>query len=191
MSDTGKTDPPPAEEPPLSPRSRCDAIYRECGSFVWSLLARRGDIQPASREDLHQLVHLALLTFLQSGEPIRNVKGKLVFLLRNELTTRRRLWKEPIDDGASAEDVGSDDLGPERILELVDRWRRLGEHMERLDPDERDLIEHVDMEGKSFADLAREREMPVTTLKSRHARALAKLARMAEEDERADEERNG
>jgi len=147
-------------------RSRLPAALPEVAGYL-----RRLAVRGVDPEDLLQDVMERALRYEHSFDTTRGLvpwlKGVALRVALDARAAARRLPDELVDDPAAGEQGAAADVARrDEVTRLLDR----------LPPKERSLLLAVHRDGRSVADLAAERDVPVGTLKSQLHRARRKLA---------------
>jgi len=137
-------------------------------------LARRLSRERADAEDLLQDTFVTAIEKRANWDEREPLLPWLVGILAILSQRRRRERARVPDPGRVAQPEVE---RPDEVLEAGERQAQLMVAIAELRPDERSLIEQRILEGWSPAKLARELELPATTLRMRLSRALARLRR--------------
>ena len=156
-----------------------EALYRRYARPVLALAQRRlGDSGKAE-----EAVQEAFVSVWRSASTYRPERGAAVAWLyavaRNAIADRGRRRQEPL---AEPPDVPSPDPGPDAQAEQ--EWLRWRVHsaLEKLPPNERELIVLAYWGGLSQSEMAERLEIPLGTVKTRTRTALSRLATLLEEE---------
>jgi RNA polymerase sigma-70 factor (ECF subfamily) len=166
-------------------RSAFAALVRRWeGPLVRIAYRITGDL--AEAEDLRQRV---LLRLLESPGSVRRPERVAAWVRRaiviHALTAlRRRRRRERLDRWFGERAPAVDAAQPADVVIAGDQAQRLAEALLRLDPRERTLLSLRFDEDLTFSEIAAALSQPVTTVKSRVARAIERLrALLADPDE--------
>lgn len=156
-----------------------EVLYRRYARPVLALAQRRlGDSGKAE-----EAVQEAFVSVWRSASTYRPERGAAVAWLyavaRNAIADRGRRRQEPL---AEPPDVPSPDPGPDAQAEQ--EWLRWRVHsaLEKLPPNERELIVLAYWGGLSQSEMAERLEIPLGTVKTRTRTALSRLATLLEEE---------
>lgn len=138
-------------------------------------------VQPTIADDLLQETMLRLWNKAHYFDPARGPPSAWVFTIaRNLRVTRLRERRlTPIEDGLPM----MEDLAPrpDRLLEVSEIESRVRQVLEGLSKDDADLLKASFFEQKTHPEIARERNLPLGTVKSRLRRTLARLQKALSE----------
>jgi len=175
--------------PPGQPAEDRDALLRsliaEHGAFIRQALLRRGHVPDESVKDLRQRVLLVLCDHLEKKEPIENVRGFLVGVIRNEIRAHRRRFRPDVRRDADAEGEAASAPSPETDAARAERREKLDRYLGRLPPEEAEAVRAVDIDGLTIEEAAAALGRHRGTVATRLARARDNLRAMALASERA------
>lgn len=151
--------------------------------FVYRLNRSLGyGLPPEQLEDVVQQVYLAvwprLPDYVGSAALESWVFGFCRNCLRAAARRRAQAAQTTVGLGADGELGGAVDAlrpGPETNVEETEGLDALQAELERLSPAEREVVELRHLEGWSFEQIARQRDLPASTVKDRCYRALVRL----------------
>lgn len=164
---------------------QADAVVLATYEPLYRYFMRRVRDQAFSED----LVQETYLRFFARGVPAVQPGKELPYLYRiafhllADRTRRRQMETEPFDDEQACDET----------FDAQAYWRKHADQqilqcwIAVLPLSLQEIIRLRYEEQMSFVQIAQILETPVTTIKSRHARALQKLARMAQEDARESE----
>ena len=139
-------------------------------------------ISPSMADDLVQETMLRLWNKAHYFDPARGPPSAWVFTIaRNLLRTtklRERRFTSIEGDLLTMEDPA---LGPDRLLAASETASRLDQVLRNLSKEDADLLKASFLEQKSHTNIARERNRPLGTVKSRLRRTLARLRKALSE----------
>lgn len=170
--------------PPGGSKSAFDVLFEEHSPYVMKLLLARKDMAPASAEDLRLLVFETLNELMESGECPEDPRALLARIADNKVRTHKQKKKLPVDRSSDPREMASREANPEEALDIAQRRRMLAVHLEKMPPDAAELIQFLDIIGMSHEQVAEIRKIPLNTVASQHARAVAKLRRLVQAAER-------
>jgi len=164
-------------------RRIAEVVERE-GSRLRRFIRRRvGD--PRDAEDVLQDVFSALVEANRLLVPIDHVTGWLFRVARNRITDLfRRKKPDSLGDAAVVEDderlpledlLPSPDAGPEALYARNLLLDELGEAIDELPVEQREVFVAHELEGRSFKEMAAETGVSVNTLLSRKRYAVLRL----------------
>ena len=154
-----------------------EVLYRRYARPVLALAQRRLGDAGKAEEALQE----AFISVWRSASTYRPERGAAVVWLyavaRNAIADRGRRRQEP---PAEPPDVPSPDAGPDDRAEQ--EWLRWRVHsaLEKLPPDERELIVLAYWGGLSQSEMADRLDIPLGTVKTRTRAALSRLATLLE-----------
>ena len=134
---------------------------------VWGFFRRRVK-DPASAEDLTQGVFTALLEAAPRYEPRAGFRSYLFGIAFNVLQSERRRVAS-----RGAVPLEQDVPGPAGATREDQLWVRAA--LERLDPDDREVVMLREYEGLSYQEIADVRGLPLNTVRTRLFRARLAL----------------
>ncbi len=174
-----------AARPTSSPPLRSGATAGPSPSCSTSLYAPRlksylvrGGASEEAAEDLVQEVMLAVWQSAASFDPARASPATWIFTLaRNrridQLRRERRFEPEPLDPGTF--DLMGAAPPADGLAERRDWHSFLLQEMDKLPPEQAEILRWVFLEDKPHRAVARERNLPLGTVKSRVRLALRRL----------------
>ena len=166
-------------------RAALDPIYRSTNRKLFGICLRILDDRKEA-EDALQEVYVRLWRSAGRFEANRaSPISWLAVMARNCAVDRLRVGK--VRAGAVPESAAMTvpDAAPlaDRLLEDGERRARIHRCIEALEGSSRSAITRAFFEGRTYAALAEEGDMPLSTMKSRIRRALAKLKTCLEADD--------
>jgi RNA polymerase sigma-70 factor, ECF subfamily len=139
---------------------------------------RRGGASEETAEDLVQEVMLVVWQRAASYDPARATPATWIFTLaRNrridQLRRERRFDPEPLDPRAL--DEGEAASGVDGVAERRDWYTFVVQEVAKLPPEQADVLRWIFLDDKPHRTVARERNLPLGTVKSRARLALRRL----------------
>ncbi|HYQ29852.1 MAG TPA: sigma-70 family RNA polymerase sigma factor [Polyangiaceae bacterium] len=166
------------------------AIYAQNAQFLWSSLSRAGvadgDLPDALQEVL-LVIHRRLDSFDGSSRLTTWLWGICVRVASTVRRSRRRRREEVIDPNQRAHHLVEAN-NPEEVALAGDRRRRLGEALDRLEPDKRAVLVMFELEGLSCQEIAELLGVPKGTVFSRLSSARQTFLLALERLERQDQQ---
>ena len=154
---------------------------RDYGKKLFSFI--RGKVR--TDEDAEDILQDVWYQLYNTTEAIEQTGAWLYRVARNKIIDRyRRKKPEPLADPAFDEDnqelgfediLLADDTDPETAYLKSLFWQQLGEGLNELPPEQREVFEQNELEGKTFATLAEETGVNIKTLISRKGYAVRHL----------------
>lgn len=143
----------------------------------WVLSIAKGYVQDAAlAEDATQEVFIEV--WKNAGRYDPSIASEATFIAtiarRRLIDAHRRRQRRPQTEAVEVEAAGSDDGGIDRV-ELCDEAARATQAMERLKPEQRDLLKMWVMEGLTHGEIAERTGKPLGTVKSHLRRGLLKV----------------
>jgi RNA polymerase sigma-70 factor (ECF subfamily) len=157
-----------------------ETLYRSYARAVYSLALRRlGDRETA--EEAVQETFAAVWRSARSYRPERGAASSWLYAIaRNAVVDRFRSRPEPV---AEPPDEASAEAGPAEQAEHGWLAWRVHRAIEELPQREREVLELAYWQGLSQREVAERLEIPLGTAKTRTRSALARLARLLEEED--------
>jgi RNA polymerase sigma factor (sigma-70 family) len=130
--------------------------------------------------DAEDLLSDVVVRLLERGDLLGQVEDVTAYLYR-ALTNaiidafRKRRTRPEVDDPLAMETASGDANDPETAFALAEQRDRLADALTRLSAAERAVWVAVELEGRSFRDLALAWDEPIGTLLSRKSRAGKRL----------------
>jgi RNA polymerase sigma-70 factor (ECF subfamily) len=147
------------------------------GGLVWSL-ARRQLRSHADAEDAVQEIFIDVWRNAARFDPaVASESTFIAMIARRRLIDRFRKRSREVDTSALPEELLTADPLEDRA-EIVEEAQRVREHMQRLRPDERRVLELSGLHGLSHAKIAEVTDLPLGTVKTHARRGLERLKRM-------------
>ncbi len=167
-------------------RAALEDIYRATSAKLYGICYRiLGDAKEA--EDALQDVYVNLWQRASRYDPDRaSPITWLAVFARNRAVDRlragaaRRAARAPIEDAA---DLAHDAPSPDTLLERDERSARVYHCLETLAADQRENVREAFLGGRTYAELAMRRGVPLGTMKSAMRRSLARLRTCMEQGE--------
>jgi RNA polymerase sigma-70 factor (ECF subfamily) len=177
------------EGPGSKERERFDALMRREGSRIYTLSVRLAG-NAADGQDL------AAETFVQAFRAFGSFRGESAFgtwvyricvnRWKNRLRAqKRRFFWSHISIGFRGEEDDAPPLDPpspepplDRPLEDEERRKAVADALERLPPEDRTVVVLRDLDDRPYEEISLSLRIPLGTVKSRLARARAKLQDM-------------
>jgi RNA polymerase sigma-70 factor (ECF subfamily) len=152
------------------------AVHREFGRLVYAVAYRTlGSVDLA--EEATQVTFVKAWRAAARADPGRALGPWLATIARHTaLDLHRREVRRPADRLADVPDDHPSVVGrPARPEDLLDVWA-VRQAIDRLPPDEREIVRLQHLEGFTLAEIAERLGLPVGTVKSRSFRAHRRLA---------------
>ncbi len=141
-----------------------------------------GGVPPTSADDLAQETMLRVWVKAGQFDPLKGSPSAWVFTIaRNFRLTRLRDRQFALMEDDNVMGVKDPTPGPDSLLSAQEMQSQLRQDLEKLTSIQADLLKATFFEDKSHLEIARERNMPVGTVKSHIRRALIRLSRMLPE----------
>jgi DNA-directed RNA polymerase specialized sigma24 family protein len=167
---------------PFSERTRRwlgDAYTKHC-DFVARLM-RRDDIEPGAAPELAHDVFLTLGKRVRDHEIQRNAPAMLVtiagFAIRNY--KQRRGHRPPVDDDADVDDAPASGPDGVRWVHVRECERIVAAVLALITPAARELIQLIDLDGRSHAQAAAIVGRRVEAVTKQHERAIHRFEELA------------
>jgi RNA polymerase sigma factor (sigma-70 family) len=165
-----------------------DFLAREWAQLVATVRARLADAADRDAEDIVQDVALGLFEQGDVGAPVMDLSAYVYRSLRNRIVDEYRSRRATVSLDAPRADEAPPlaealpDRRPDVVTRLVaaDDAERLHAALDRLPPDQRSVLLATEWEGRRFADLAAEWNVPLGTLLNRKHRAINRLRELME-----------
>jgi RNA polymerase sigma factor (sigma-70 family) len=141
-------------------------------------------------EDILQDVVLNIFTKVDLDSPIENLLAYTYRSLKNKIIDRRRKRKGQVmsdfEDKLNGENyllnqLRDETINPEETEEREKMYDSMFNLVSLLNPDQQEILIRTEIEGQTFESLSREWEIPIGTLLSRKHRALSKLQKLFNE----------
>jgi RNA polymerase sigma-70 factor (ECF subfamily) len=138
-------------------------------------------------EDIVQDVALNIFTRVDFNSPVENVAGYIYRALRNKIIDIQRKKELPIDSMDKEEETKEGRIikqipdFEEEVPEIARNeamQKKMMQAIEKLKPEQQEVIIATEFEGYTFEELSEETGVPIGTLLSRKHRAMAKLYNM-------------
>ncbi|MCK4639081.1 MAG: RNA polymerase sigma factor, partial [Bacteroidales bacterium] len=138
-------------------------------------------------EDIVQDVALNIFTRVDFNSPVENVAGYIYRALRNKIIDIQRKKELPVDSMDKEEETKEGRIikqipdTEEEVPEIARNeamQKKMMQAIEKLKPEQQEVIIATDFEGYTFEELSEETGVPIGTLLSRKHRAMAKLYNM-------------
>ncbi len=135
-------------------------------------------------EDIIQDVALNIFSRIDFDTPIKNIGAYIYRSIRNKIIDIRRkkninvLYEDFTDDNdenITIKTTPDESLGDEEMLHKVEQEEKLYKALDKLNPNQREIIIATEFEGNTFEQLSKKWEVPIGTLLARKHRAMAKL----------------
>jgi RNA polymerase sigma factor (sigma-70 family) len=180
-------------------------VRREYGRMVGYVRSRIDDMAERDGEDIVQDVVAGLFVRADVTVPIENLAAYVYRALRNRVVDAMRRRRPTVSLDAPLQPGGSDGAGamtlgdvipglygdPERLHLEARRAEQLAQAVGKLSEDQRAVLVATEVQGKSFAELAAQWDVPIGTLLARKSRAMARVRTMLSEEDKGEEERHG
>ena len=155
-------------------------LYALHGTTTFSFLLRMLGDRPAA-EDVQQQVYLEAWEKGDRYDPRRGTLAAWLLMIARSraLDHLRRRVPEPRDPATAV--LLADTTEEARADELVEQWR-VADALERLAPDEADVLRRRFYLDQSQTDIAEATGLPLGTVKTRMTRALRRMAEILEEE---------
>ena len=165
-----------------------DFLAQEWAHLVATVRARLADAADRDAEDIVQDVALGLFEQGDVGAPVMDLSAYVYRSLRNRIVDEYRSRRPTVSLDAPRTDEAPPlaealpDRRPDAVTRLVaaDDAERLHAALDRLTADQRSVLLATEWEGRRFADLAAEWNVPVGTLLARKHRAIIRLRELME-----------
>lgn len=179
------------EQKSANQKNLANVVAAEYSNMLDYVRARWRSDSERDPEDILQDVVTGLFTKIDFGKPIENLAGYIYRSLRNkiiDLQRRRKFNKLSID---KEEETQKGSMIRELALpeEEEQYWSKdeelqikMMQAIEKLKPEEQDLIFATEFDGHTFNELSAEWGIPIGTLLARKHRALAKLNNLLENE---------
>jgi len=156
-----------------------DALFKRFGPYVDALLQKQWGVKPGAAEDLRQEALVLFCRKVRAKTRMEKPEAYLFGVLRNMVRNHRREWALDVapDADVDAQQSGGDD--PEQSAVQKERWAKVERYMTYLTPREAELVELLDFQGLSLAEVAEKLGSTVPTVSRHHAEAVEKLAELA------------
>jgi RNA polymerase sigma-70 factor, ECF subfamily len=149
-------------------------LYDRHASLLFGLILRvlgdRGEAEDVLQDVFVRVWQRADTFNPMFGTPI----AWLVRIARNRAIDRLRARRPVVSDDAVA-DMASPDPDPHESAALTEQQLLVAAALKRLSPDERVLIEHAFLRGRTHVELATAFNMPLGTVKTRIRRGMLAL----------------
>jgi RNA polymerase sigma-70 factor (ECF subfamily) len=156
-----------------------DALYRRFGPYVDALLQKQWGVKPGAAEDLRQEALLLFCRKVRAETRVEKPEAYLFGVLRNMVGNHRRAWAPDVALDADLDAQQSRAVDPEQSAVEKERWAKVERYMTYLTPREAELVELIDFEGLSLAEVAEKLGSTVPTVSRHHAADVDKLAELA------------
>ena len=154
-------------------------MYDEHVHYVWKTVA-----QKVPRDDVEAVVQgtfSSAYKWMKKKDTIPdNRRGLLKKVSRFEVTAyfRERGGGPEVVDGVEVEEVPASTRTPEQDRADAQRRERLHDALERMEADDRTILDLVWFKGKSVVEAAGDLRISLAAAKARHWRAMQKLKKM-------------
>ena len=130
------------------------------------------------RAEAEDALHDVFVTLATSARTLRlrtNLRAFLSTCLVNRLRNRRRRLNRQVNDEALARLPDESGPGPDRAAMAADEAARIGQALQRLPEDQREVITLHLQSGLTFRTIAEELNLSINTVQSRYRYGLEKL----------------
>lgn len=158
--------------------------HQKLANYVRSLIIGTANLDA---EDIVQDVALNIFTRVDFNSPVENVAGYIYRALRNKIIDIQRKKELPVDSMDKEEETKEGRIikqipdTEEEVPEIARNeamQKKMMQAIEKLKPEQQEVIIATDFEGYTFEELSEETGVPIGTLLSRKHRAMAKLYNM-------------
>ncbi len=173
---------------PKEQRSKFEVFFarehQKSANYVRSLIIGTANLDA---EDIVQDVALNIFTRVDFNSPVENVAGYIYRALRNKIIDIQRKKELPVDSMDKEEETKEGRIikqipdTEEEVPEIARNeamQKKMMQAIEKLKPEQQEVIIATDFEGYTFEELSEETGVPIGTLLSRKHRAMAKLYNM-------------
>lgn len=173
---------------PKEQRSKFEVFFarehQKLANYVRSLITGTTNLDA---EDIVQDVALNIFTRVDFNSPVENVAGYIYRALRNKIIDIQRKKELPVDSMDKEEETKEGRIikqipdTEEEVPEIARNeamQKKMMQAIEKLKPEQQEVIIATDFEGYTFEELSEETGVPIGTLLSRKHRAMAKLYNM-------------
>lgn len=151
---------------------------RKYGGLVWSL-ARRFSADHADAEDAVQEIFVDIWRSAARFDPERSAENTYITMIaRRRLIDRRRRRDRRLQPGTLPDDSLTPGAERSDHYELVDEAQRAQDAMQRLRPEERQVLDLAINHGLTQTEIAATTKMPLGTVKTHARRGLTRLREM-------------
>jgi RNA polymerase sigma factor (sigma-70 family) len=158
---------------------------RQWGPFITAELRRSG-VPPQSTEDLQQKVLVILCKHYDANDQKGpdNVPAWLDKVIGNQVRNYRRLRRLAVELGVDLDVEVASAPDPERAAMLAELKAKLRRYLDELTPEELEVFEARELDGKTYDDIAATVDRHRSTVIDQHKRAMQKLRDLARASER-------
>jgi len=152
-----------------------DEVWSQYGQRLRGYLAARAS-NPADVDDVLQVVLLRTHDKLASVRDLGQLRGWLFRVARNALIDHERQVSRRRETADVSESVAAEAVPEPPEADQVELSSCVRVFVERLDPKDRDVLEAVDLQGRTQRAIADDLGVSYSTVKSRVQRARDRLA---------------
>ena len=163
-----------------------EELVKRCAPMVYNLALRL----TGNRTDAEDLTQEALLKAVRGLPDFRGEADPGSWVYRITMNTWKNLLRAKVkwrflrffsaDDPKAVDSEPADcpesAPGPEALAEVEEQKKRIESAMAELSPEERAVLVLRELDGRSYAEIAKSLDVPLGTVKSRLARARTLLA---------------
>ncbi len=155
--------------------------YDKLIGYVKKYLQDSSDI---NAEDIVQEVALNIYDKIDINTRIENVAAYFFGALRNKIIDIYRKPKKKVnidDDTFDFLDSKENDISHQYEVEQMESYQILYDAIDKLNPDQKEILVATEFDKKSFEELSKEWNVPIGTLLSRKHRAINNLQKLLDD----------